>query len=117
MISTDPLPSVLHSGETALFVELLFTAPRNRPTLRRDRKPFFVGVGTELLAWAVLLSRESGCHGRLRLDGSPDYLGWYEKRGLQRLGLNPIVYQGIEYTPMELPPDAAERLLSTWESP
>ena len=74
MISTDPVPSILAPGKHALFVELLFTAPRNRPALRRDAKPYFLGVGTELLTWGAWLSREKGCDGRLLLDGSPEYV-------------------------------------------
>jgi len=74
MISSQPVPSALDLGKECLFVELLFTAPRNRPNLRKDRSPFLLGVGTELLTWGVQFSREKGCDGRLRLDGSQDYL-------------------------------------------
>jgi hypothetical protein len=49
MISTDPVPSIVAPGRHALFVELLFTSPRNRPALRRDAKPSFLGFGLELL--------------------------------------------------------------------
>jgi hypothetical protein len=49
MISTDPVPSIVAPGRHALFVELLFTSPRNRPALRRDAKPYFLGFGPELL--------------------------------------------------------------------
>lgn len=115
MISTEPVPSVLSPDTGALFVELLFTAPRNRPTLRRDGNAFFLGVGTELLTWGAWLSRKRGCEGRLLLDGSPEYVGWYEKRGLQKLGANPIVFEGVTYTPMELPEPAARRLLKDFE--
>jgi hypothetical protein len=115
MISAEPVPSVLTPGAGALFVELLFTAPRNRPALRRDGNPFFLGVGIELVTWGAWLSREKGCDGRLLLDGSPEYLGWYEKRGLQKLDVKPIVFEGVSYTPMELPLRAAQRLLKDWE--
>jgi hypothetical protein len=114
MISTDPVPSILAPGKSALFVELLFTAPRNRPALRRDAKPYFLGVGTELLTWGAWLSREKGCDGRLLLDGSPEYVAWYEKRGLQTLGAKPIVYEGVAYTPMELSANASQQLLTDW---
>jgi hypothetical protein len=112
MISAEPVNSALDPGKPALFVELLFTAPRNRPVLRTDGKPYLVGVGTSLLTWAVSFSICNGCEGRLILDGSPDYLGWYEKRGLQRLNKDPIVYEGTNYTPMQLSPPAARRLLA-----
>ena len=113
MISTEPVPSQLRPGSDALFVELLFTAPRNRPTLRQDKSPFFVGVGTALLAWGANLSRDLGFGGRLLLDGSPDYIAWYEKRGLKKLKLKPIVFAGVWYTPMELSSEAADILLQT----
>jgi hypothetical protein len=111
MISIEPVPSTLAPGTGALFIELLFTAPRNRPALRRDGNAFFLGVGTELLKWGASLSREKGCEGRLRLDGSPEYVGWYEKRGLHKLDAKPIVFEGVAYKPMELPSPAAQRLL------
>ena len=63
MISAEPVPSRLSKGAGALFLELLFTAPRNRPALRRDRQPYYVGVGTHLLAWSAWLSREAGFGG------------------------------------------------------
>jgi hypothetical protein len=115
MISAEPVPSVLSSAAGALFVELLFTAPRNRPPLRRDGNAFFLGVGTELLTWGAWLSREKGYEGRLLLDGSPEYVGWYEKRGLQKLDTKPIVFEGVAYTPMELPARAAQQLLKDFE--
>jgi hypothetical protein len=115
MISTDAVQSALTPGASALFVELLFTAPRNRPALRRDGKPHFQGVGLKLLAWAAWLSREKGKDGRLLLHGSPDYVAWYENRGLQKLEMKPIVFEGVAYTPMELPARAAQRLLKELE--
>jgi hypothetical protein len=60
MISAEPIPSRLSKRADALFLELLFTAPRNRAALRRDGQPYFVGVGTHLLAWAAWLSRDGG---------------------------------------------------------
>ena len=111
MISTEPVSSVLEPGARCLLVELLFTAPWNRPDVRVDGQAFFVGVGTQLLRWAVMLSGSLGCEGRIRLDGSPDYVTWYENRGLQRLDVEPIVFEGTEYTAMELSADAAARLL------
>jgi len=111
LISAEPVPSVLRHDAGSLFIELLFTAPRNRPYLRRDGQDFLKGVGTELLVWGAWRSHEEGCNGRLRLDGSPEHLDWYTRRGLQKLDLEPIVYEGVEYTPMELPDEAARRLL------
>jgi hypothetical protein len=115
LISAEPVPSVLAPGAGALFIELLFTAPRNRPALRRDGNAFFLGVGTELLTWGASLSREMGYEGRLLLDASPEYIGWYEKRGLQKLEAKPIVFEGVAYTPMELSARTARRLLKDWK--
>jgi hypothetical protein len=112
LVSTDPVPSGLDPGEKCLLVELLFTAPRNRPDLRRDGQPFVIGVGSQLIAWGAWLSREKQLEGRLRLDASPDFIRWYEKR---KLDVDPIVYEGVAYTPMELPPSAARELLLGWE--
>jgi len=114
MISTEPVPSVLEPGKACLFVELLFTAPRNRPDLRRDGQPFVIGDGSQLLSYGAWLSQENNLDGRLRLDGSPDFVGWYAKRGLQKLDTDPIVYEGVAYTPMELPAAAAQELLAAW---
>ena len=114
MISTEAVPSILEPGKECLFVELLFTAPRNRPDLRLDANPFVIGVGSQLLTWGAWLSRENHLEGRLRLDGSPDFIVWYGKRGLQTLDIDPIVYEGVEYTPMELPAVAAQELLAAW---
>jgi len=43
------------------------------------------------------------------------YVGWYERRGLQALGAEPILYEGVQYTPMELSIPAAEKLLAYTE--
>jgi hypothetical protein len=115
MISSEAIQSLQEPGKECLLLELLFTAPRNRPELRLDGQPYVVGVGTQLLMWGAWFSREKGYEGRLRLDGSPDFVSWYEKRGLQKLGKQPIVYENVEYTPMELSPEAARELLTSWE--
>jgi hypothetical protein len=57
MISTRPVASVLEPGKGALFVELLFTAPRNRKELRKDETPCLIGVGIELLTWGAWFSQ------------------------------------------------------------
>jgi hypothetical protein len=116
LISSEPVPSILEPDERALFVERLFTAPWNRPNLRRDGRPYLLGVGTELITWGAWFSREKGYGGRLLLDGSPAEVDWYTKRGLQTLDLKPMLYEGVNYTPMELSPGAAEKLLGKWEA-
>jgi hypothetical protein len=117
MVSTAPVPSLVQPGQQGLLLELLFTAPWNRRKLRKDGKPYLLGIGTELLTFAAWLSRQNGCEGRLRLDSSPGEVEWYSdpKRGLQKLGLQPILYEGVAYTPMELPPAAAQELLAKGE--
>jgi hypothetical protein len=115
LMSGDPVPSGLERGKEGLFVELLFTAPRNRPALRRDGKDFLRGIGIELLTWATWFSAHLGYAGRLLLDGSPEYIAWYEKRGLQKLPRNPIVFENVSYTPMELTPAHARKLLAGWK--
>ena len=110
LISTEPIESKLQHGRFCLLLELLFTAPRNRPDLRLDERSYVTGVGLQLLKWGVRLSREKGCEGCLRLDASPDSIKWYEKRGLQKLKMESIVHEGAAYTPMELSIKAAERL-------
>jgi hypothetical protein len=114
MYSLEPVASRLTPAMGSLLLELLFTAPRNRPALRRDRKPFYLGVGIELLAWAAWTSERSGYGGRLCLDASPDSIGWYENRGLQKLLLEPTVFEGVVYAPMELSAESARVLLNKW---
>ena len=106
MISTEPIASVIDGS--CLLVELLFTAPRNRPALRKDGQPFVVGVGTQLIYWATWFSQHLGFDGQLRLDGSPDFLTWYERIGLQKVNLEPIVFENVKYTPMELSKQTAK---------
>ena len=110
LVSAEPVPSLLVPSESALFVELLFTAPRNRSILRRDGRKYFGGVGPELLRWAAMFSQELGCHGRLKLDASPDYLGWYKHLGFTQLAVEPMLFEGVQYTPMELPLDAVAKI-------
>jgi hypothetical protein len=115
LISREPVASVLDSGQQGLFLERLFTAPWNRPNLREDGQPYLLGVGTELITWGAWFSRQSGYGGRLLLDSSPDQVRWYLKRRLQTLPLKPMLFEGVEYTPMELSPQAAAQLLDEWE--
>jgi hypothetical protein len=113
MISTRAGPSITAAGPS-LFVELLFTAPWNRTVLRRDRQPFFVGVGKILLAWGAAFSRQSGCDGRLRLEASPDSVKWYLNRGMRIVeNIAPVRFEGVEYLTMELPTTAAKALIQS----
>jgi len=115
LISAEPVQSVLEPGHGGLFIELLFTAPWNRPNLRKDGQNYLVGVGSQLLTWGAWFSREKGCEGRLLLDSSPEQVSWYRKRGLQILGQEHKLHEDVKYTPMELPPEAAEQLIKKWD--
>ncbi len=117
MLSAEPVASVLDPRASALFVELLFTAPRNRVNLRRDGHALFLGVGTELLTWAAHRSQELGFGGRLLLDASPNCIAWYKKRGLLTCNGPSIVFQSVTYVPMELPERAAAHLNDTHLEP
>jgi hypothetical protein len=111
MYSLEAVGLRLEPDESGLFVELLFTAPRNRPWIRADRREKFRGVGVELLLAMAQESRRKRLHGRLKLESSPESMDWYTKRGLQKTSEKPILYEGVEYTPMELTSEAADRLL------
>jgi hypothetical protein len=111
MISTAPVQCQLDTGAAALFVELLFAAPWNRPWVRIDRTEQFRGVGVQLMRTAAMLSIEAGLQGRLKLDASPASIEWYRKRGLLEVKTHRIVYEGVEYTPMELPANRVSLLL------
>jgi len=113
LVSTEDVPSELPGGRGGvLLVELLFTAPRNRPGLRRDGQRCVGGVGPELLKWAVGFSKEMGCGGRLRLDASPAYVDWYGRLGFEELPIARVETQGVEFVPMELPGETVEAFLA-----
>lgn len=115
LISRDPVESLLDRRETCLQLELLFAAPRNRPALTKSGIAFLKGAGSELLRWAAWFSRAEGHRGRLRLDASPEAIPFYQGKRLQRLNLKPIVYEGVEYIPMELSEAGARDLLINWD--
>jgi hypothetical protein len=111
MFSTAGVDCVMERGQ-ALFVELLFTAPRNRYWLRRDKTEQFRGVGLELLCAIAEESRDLGFGGRLKLESSQSFVGWYKNRGLQVTREDRITYEGVNYTPMELTSAAASKLVA-----
>ncbi len=113
LISSEAVPSILKKQAGALFVEKLFTAPQNRSKLRADGLKYFGGIGLELLRWGALFSRELGYEGRLMLDASPDYMNWYADLGFQKLAVEPVAFQGVQYIPMELPVDLVGNLLDS----
>ena len=113
MMSTGPVASERTSdvGEPALFVELLFAAPRTRHWVRLDKAEQFRGVGLHLLRTAAQLSIEAGFGGRLKLESSPNFVQWYKKRGLLEVSKSATVYEGVKYAPMELGGDRVSILL------
>src|SRR5207249_3205535 len=98
-------------GKPALFVELLFAAARTRHWIRFDQAELFRGVGLHLLCTAAELSVLAGFSGRIKLDASPGFVQWYKKRGLLEVPATRIIYEGVEYTPMELPANRVTKLL------
>jgi hypothetical protein len=103
LVSNEPVKCERDPGQLALFVELLFAAPRNRQWIRLDRAEQFRGIGLGLLRTAAQLSLGAGCDGRLKLESSPDFVDWYRKRGLLEVSTDRMLHEGVEYTPMELP--------------
>jgi hypothetical protein len=60
IVTSEAVPSILASTSKCLHVEYLFTAPRNRPAIRGDGKPFVIGVGSQLLRWAAFSAVRRG---------------------------------------------------------
>ena len=115
VLSVQPFESTIEPGRGALFVELLCAAPWNRPNLRRDGKRYFVGVGSELVAYAAHASRAAGHAGRLGLEASPESIPFYAKFGFQPTGADSVPFEGNVYTPMELPTSAVGKVLLDWQ--
>jgi hypothetical protein len=113
MLSTEPVECERrrNHGHGALFVELLFAAPRTRHWIRHDRAEQFRGIGLHLMRAAAELSIEAGLEGRLKLDSSPNFVQWYRKRGLLPVSRRSIIHEGVRYTPMELDADRVSMLL------
>lgn len=111
LVSTESVPCEREPERSALFVGLLFAAPRNRHWIRLDRREQYRGIGVELLRTAAELSAEMGLDGRLKLEASPAFVDWYRKRGLLEVSSDRILYEGVKYTPMELQTDRVSMLL------
>ena len=71
------LPS--HHGRELVYVELLATAPWNRPKLVPD--PIFKGAGRVLISTAISLSVDLGFGGRIGLHSLPQSESWYRDIG------------------------------------
>jgi GNAT superfamily N-acetyltransferase len=85
MIYRVDAKSLLDVGEGAIYVELIASAPRNRPWL--VTAPLYKGVGSALLLWAVSESYRLGLGGRVWLESTqtPSTLRFYERRGFVRI--------------------------------
>ncbi len=80
------LPS--HQGRELVYVELLATAPWNRPKLTPN--PLYKGVGRILISTAISLSVELGFRGRIGLHSLPQSESWYRGvGGFTDLGRDP----------------------------
>jgi hypothetical protein len=80
-----------HHGHGLVYVDLIATAPWNRPRLFGAAR--YKGVGQVLLAAAVSLSVEEECCGRIGLHALPQSESWYRDRcGMTDLGTDPAYY-------------------------
>jgi hypothetical protein len=74
-------------GRELVYIDLIATAPWNRPAL--DPAPKYKGVGRILIAAAISLSIESGFSGRLGLHSLPQSESWYTgEAGFTDLGMD-----------------------------
>lgn len=74
-----------HKGRDLVYVELVATAPWNRPKLVPN--PRYKGVGRMLIATAISLSHDLGSKGRLGLHSLPQSETWYrDVAGFSDLG-------------------------------
>lgn len=85
-------------NEHMVYVDLVATAPWNRPRL--VQRPLYRGAGFVLLVEAIALSEAEGFGGRVGLHTLPGSESWYRTTlGMQTLGADPA-YQGLHYFEM-----------------
>lgn len=73
-------------GRELVYVELIATAPWNRPRL--VAMPEYKGIGRVLIATAISLSADLGFRGRIGLHSLPDSESWYrDVAGFTDLGV------------------------------
>ena len=96
--------SKLEPNKGSVYVERVSSAPRNRNWLVND--PFYKGIGTVLLYWAVRESYNAGLGGRVSLESlpTPTTVQFYEHKGLVRTDLSQPTNGLVDY---ELPKTAA----------
>ncbi len=96
--------SKLDPTNGSVYVERVASAPHNRKRL--VNQPFYKGVGTVLLYWAVIESYNAGLRGRVSLESLPTAITvqFYEHRGFVRTDLTQPTSGLVDY---ELPELAA----------
>ncbi len=96
--------SKLEMGKGSVYVERVSSAPRNRNWL--VNQPFYKGVGTVLLYWAVRESYDAGLRGRVSLESlpTPSTVKFYKNKGFVRTDLTQPFNGLVDY---ELPESAA----------
>ena len=98
-----------HANQHMVYIDLVSTAPWNRPRL--SGAPLYRGVGLVLVTEAVVLSKEEGFGGRIGLHGLPGAVRFYESEcGMQNLGPD-SAYGDLPY--FEMTSAQAETFLST----
>lgn len=96
--------SKLELNKGSVYVERVSSAPRNRNWLVNE--PFYKGIGTVLLYWAVRESYNAGLRGRVSLESLPtsNTVQFYERKGFVRTDLSQLTNGLVDY---ELPETAA----------
>jgi hypothetical protein len=85
-------------GDHLAYIDLLATAPWNRPQFT-DR-PIYKGIGPLLLGTAISLSVDEGFRGRIGLHALPQSEAWYRNVcGMTDLGPDPA-YSNLHYFEM-----------------
>lgn len=75
-------------GRELAYVELLATAPWNRPKF--NPQPLYKGVGRVLIGSVISLSADLGFRGRIGLHSLPDSESWYRSEaGFTDVGYDP----------------------------
>lgn len=96
--------SKLEQGKGSVYVERVSSAPHNRNWL--VNQPFYKGVGTVLLYWAVRERYNAGLGGRVFLESlpTPTTVDFYSNKGFVRTDLTQPSNDLVDY---ELPEVAA----------
>lgn len=96
--------SKLEAGKGSVYVERVSSAPHNRNWL--VNQPFYKGIGTVLLYWAVRESYDAGLGGRVSLESLPtrSTVEFYENKGFVRTDLTQPSNDLVDY---ELPEPTA----------